>query len=324
LRILKLSGAGLLTLIFCFGYTFLFARSRLHESYLCWRYAVSFASCFSDKPFDFVSDIDGIRYEGHTGNYIDASILYLGAYEKPILYFLRDTMKNAYAGDGVFLDIGANTGQHSLFMSRYAAEVHAFEPWEPVLKKFRSMVENNHINNIVIHPVGLGDQNSRKPFFKPASNNLGTGSFVEEFLPQNSEEGQLEIQIGDDALANAGIDSVELIKVDIEGYEKLALKGLRKTLQKDRPVVAFELNTNPKSPVSIKSKEELLALFPDDYEFLVFRDDPSHRVSGTYVLEPMGDLVRFDTAMQRDLVAYPLEKKEHMRFQRAGLRDTTQ
>lgn len=315
MKTLNLAGAALLTLALCFGYTFVFARGRLHESYLCWRYAVSVASCFSNKPFDFVSDLDGVRYEGNTGNYIDASILYLGAFEKDILYFLRDSMI-ATQERGVFVDVGANTGQHSLFMSRYATEVHAFEPWEPVLKRFRRMVANNKIKNILIHPVGLGDQNSKKPFFKPASNNLATGSFVEDFLPQNAAEGHLEIQVGDEALARAGVKSVALIKMDIEGYEKPALKGLRETLRKDRPIVEFELSTDPKSSVSIKSKEELAALFPENYEFLVFRDDPSRRLSGIYALEPMNDdLVRFDKAMQRDLVALPLEKKKYIRVE---------
>jgi FkbM family methyltransferase len=318
LKVLKLSGAALLTLSLCFSYTFLFARSRLDGNYRCWRYAVSFVSCFGDKAFDFIADIDGIQYEGNTGNYIDASILYLGAYEKDILFFLRDAMTAAYSGRGVFIDIGANTGQHSLFMSRYATEVHAFEPWEPVLKRFRRMVENNQIKNIVIHPVGLGDQNSRKPFFKPGPTNLGTGSFVEGFRSQYSAEGQLEIQIGDDALANAGVESVALIKMDIEGYEKLALKGLQKTLRKHRPIVEFELSTDPKSSVSIKSKEELLALFPKDYEFLVFRYDPIHRVSGTYILEPIGDLIHFDLAGQRDIVAYPVEKKKYIALKGSG------
>ena len=318
MKILKLSGVALLTLSLCFGYTFLFDRSRLYGTYRCWRYAVSFVSCFSDEPFDFVANIDGIQYEGNTRNYIDRLILYLGAYEKDILFFLRDIMTAAYSERGVFIDIGANTGQHSLFMSRYATEVHAFEPWEPVLKRFRRMVENNQIKNVVIHPIGLGDQNSRKPFFRPDASNLATGSFVEGFRSQNSSEGQLEIKIGDDALAKAGVESVALIKMDIEGYEKLALKGLHKTLRKDRPIVEFELSTDPKGAVSIKSKQELVALFPRDYEFLVFTHDAIHRESGMYVLEPMGGLVHFDLVEQRDIVAYPIEKKKYIALKGSG------
>ena len=318
MKIVKLTGAAALTLILCFGYTFLFHRDLLHANYLCWRYAVSLTSCFSDKPFDFVSDIEEIRYEGNTGNYIDADILLWGAYEKDILYFLRDTMKTAYSGRGVFLDIGANTGQHSLFMSRYATEVQAFEPWEPVLRRFRRMVAKNNITNIVIHPVGLGDQNSKIPFFTPPSTNLATGSFSEEFSAENSPGEYLDIRIGDEALAEAGVSSVALIKMDIEGYEKLALKGLRRTLWKDRPIVVFELSTNPKSSVSIKSKDELRALFPERYEFRVSRYSLRRRVSGRYELEPMDDLVRFDAVTQNDIVAYPLEKKKYIRLEGSG------
>jgi len=145
------------------------------------------------------------------------------------------------------LDIGANTGQHSLFMSRYAKEIHAFEPWEPVIKRFRRMVEHNHIKNIVIHPFGLGDENSKEPFFRPPDINLGMGSFVEGFQENNSYEGELEIRIGDEALQKAGVMSVSLIKMDIEGYEKPALKGLRRTLQRHRPIVEFELSVDPRA-----------------------------------------------------------------------------
>lgn len=75
----------------------------------------------------------------------------------------------------------------------------------------------------------------------------------------------------------AGVSSVALIKIDIEGYEKPALKGLHRALQTHRPVVEFELTIDPKNVVSIKSKDELVSLFPEGYEFLVFSDknDPS-------------------------------------------------
>lgn len=89
------------------------------------------------------------------------------------MFFLRDVSRG-----GVFLDIGANKGLYSLFMSRYQKEIHAFEPYEPVLKKFRASVANNGIRNIVIHPVGLGDRRERLTFEKPGGNNMGLGTFA--------------------------------------------------------------------------------------------------------------------------------------------------
>jgi FkbM family methyltransferase len=97
-------------------------------------------------------------------------------------------MRSVYSSQGTFIDIGANTGQYSLIISRYAKEVHAFEPWEPVLKRFRRMVERNGIKNIIIHGYGLGSDNSKKRFFKPAETNLGTGSFAEGFKSENPRQ----------------------------------------------------------------------------------------------------------------------------------------
>jgi FkbM family methyltransferase len=309
LKALKLSLAALLTLVLSVASLYLIDRQRFFWNYRCWQQAVTVSSCFHRGYFDFVADLNGLRYEGNTNNFVDSHIFFYGAFEKPVLYFLRDIMTSVYSNQGVFLDIGANTGQHSLFMSRYVKEIHAFEPWEPVIKRFRRMVENNHIKNIVIHPFGLGDENSKKPFFKPPDNNLGTGSFVEGFKEDNAIEGELEIRTGDDALEKAGVTSVALIKMDIEGYEKPALKGLRRTLQAHRPIVEFELSVDPKRPISIKSQDELTSLFPEKYEFLVFseKNDPS---TGAYLLEPSTEKLRFDTELQFDVVAYPIEKKK--------------
>ncbi len=193
-------------------------------------------------------------------------------------------------------------------MSKYAAEIHAFEPWDPVLKRFQEMVRLNHIENIVLHPYGIGDSNSKKAFYKPPQDNLGTGSFVSGFKGDNTYEGELEIQIGDDAVKRSGLKSVDLIKMDIEGYEKLALEGLRKTLRTYRPIVEFELSIDPKGSISIKTFSELVSLFPERYEFLVFSKN-SDASTGRYHLQPLVDRISFDVAEQHDVVAYPAERK---------------
>jgi FkbM family methyltransferase len=313
LKAFKLSLAALTTLVFCLASLYLIDQERFYYNYRCWQRAITPSSCFGSGHFDFEVDLNGARYQGNSGNFIDTNILYYGAYEKPILFFLRDVMTSAYSNQGVFLDIGANMGQYSLFMSRQSKEVHAFEPWEPVIRRFRRMVEVNQIRNIIIHAFGLGDENSKKPFYKPSENNLVTGSFVEGFKEDNSYEGELEIQIGDDALKKAGVRSVALIKMDIEGYEKPALKGLRRTLDAHRPIVVFELSVDPKKPLSIKGTDELASLFPQGYEFLVFSDKYIKTAStGAYYLKPAVQELRYDTAQPYDVVAYPKEKKKNI------------
>jgi FkbM family methyltransferase len=308
LKAAKLLIAAFLTFIACGAIFYVTDRDRFYWNYRCWQHAVTLSSCFDGNDFDFEVDLNGARYQGNTANVVDRHIFFYGSFDKPILFFLRDTMRSVYSNQGVFLDIGANTGQHSLFMSKYAKEIHAFEPWEPVIKRFQRMVEINQIKNIVIHPFGLGDESSKQPFFKPPDDNLGTGSFVAGFKENNSYDGELEIQRGDEALEKARVKSVALIKMDIEGYEKPALKGLRRTLRLHRPIVNLEISVDPKSAVSIKSKEELISLFPEKYEFLVFSEN-GDLMTGAYSLEPSSRLLRFDTKQQFDVVAYPIESK---------------
>jgi FkbM family methyltransferase len=169
------------------------------------------------------------------------------------------------------------------------------------------MVMLNHIENIAIHPIGLGDENTQKPFFRPPDGESLTGSFEKNFRSDNAYAGELEIQRGDDAFAKAQIKSPSIIKIDIESYEKLALRGLRETLARNRPIVVFEMTIDPNSPVTIKSKDELSTLFPDRYEFARISEtgDPS---SGVYILGSI-DGITFDRYQQHDLLAFPSERK---------------
>ena len=305
-KMINLAGAGALTAIVIIAYFFMFERDRLDLTLRCWKKAPSFWSCYR-QDFDFTTDFFGLRYEGSMRNLLDQHIFYYGAYEKPILFFFRDLVQSGGVDRRIFLDIGANVGQHSLFMSKFVKTVHAFEPYEPVLKKFRRLIEINGIKNVVIHPFGLGNEDSKKPFYPPPDINLGIGSFDPSFSRENKPDSELEIHKGDDVLEHAGIGPVGLIKMDIEGYEKPALLGLQRTLRKDRPIVAFELSVNPQSLISIKDREDLQSLFPPQYGF-VFFGTGTDADTGAYGFSP-GDQIRFDARIRYDIVAYPLEKE---------------
>jgi tRNA G46 methylase TrmB len=108
---------------------------------------------FANRNIEFVTDFYGLRYRGISNNYIDVHVLYYGAFEKPMLHWLRDTVALLADEDLVFLDVGANTGQHTLFMSRLVSEVHAFEPYPPVLEKLRGAIDRNQLANVSVHAV---------------------------------------------------------------------------------------------------------------------------------------------------------------------------
>ncbi len=123
----------------------------------------------------------GMRYPGNLNDFIDWSVFMYGAYSRHELYILRDVAAALAKENGAplsFYDIGANVGQHSLFMSQFAGEVFSFEPFAGVRNKLLEKIARNQRQNMTVFPVGLGDVNAELDFFEPSGANHGTGSFV--------------------------------------------------------------------------------------------------------------------------------------------------
>lgn len=271
-----------------------------------------------DAPFS--ANFFGLQYQGNLNNSIEFNIYYHDAFEKPLLFFLRDTLSalnnhSNPAPPAVFADIGANIGQHSLFMSRFATQVHAFEPYAPVRERLHFHIGLNGIENIRVHAVGLGEHDEKLPFFAPTGRNQGIGSFDASTVSKgNHAAGELQLVHGDRYFADEGIASPALIKVDVEGFEKNVLKGLRQTLASARPVLITEITYG--KALSFASVEELKATLPPDYLLFAFdtrKADGSKarkrgakaRSSGHYQLI---EFQRWLSSGQDDVVACPTEK----------------
>ncbi len=214
---------------------------------------------------EFEIDFYGFRYKGNLNCYIDWVAYFYGAYEKQELRILKDLIKDKH--NAVFIDVGANIGHHSLYMAQYCNEIHSFEPYSVVRDKLQEKIALNSISSITVHPVGLGDANKDLDFYAPAGANTGTGSFVKEAASDNHELNQkLQVVEGDDYFYMEQIRRVSLIKIDVEGFEKYVLTGLKKQLSEHRPVVFMEFSAATKA--SFSGQDELKAMLPDGYTIL--------------------------------------------------------
>jgi len=301
LKIFKFLIAALASASVCSLLFYFLDPNAIYVTYRC--LTASFDSpfrCYSGQPFSFQTRTLGITYDGNTRDEIDRGVLAFGGHEKPQMFFLRDVCNG-----GIFVDVGANKGLYSLFMSKYAKEVHAFEPYPPVLRKFFHLVEINEIKNIIIHPVGLGEKHERLVFQEPEGENEGRGSFV--FVsPAAGKHREFEIMTGDEALKKAGASKIDLLKIDVEGFEKPVLKGLRATLAYSRPLVAFELTIDPTWPILFQNMKEIENAFPANYKFLMFRDWDLY--TGRYELGTVNiDFSRTATA-PNNIIAFPAER----------------
>lgn len=211
---------------------------------------------------DFEVGFYGLRYQGNLRSYLDWVVYFYGAYAKQELLLLGDLLKDKT--DPVCLDIGANVGQHSLFLSRYCKEVHAFEPYHPVRMQLQDKISRNRIRNVMVHDVGIGERNGELDFYAPAGANTGTGSFVPSHAVDNNRWiGRLRVVNGDEYLSRRELERIDLIKIDVEGFEKSVLRGLCTTLRKCRPVVVMEFSEDTRH--SFSGEDELMSMLPERY-----------------------------------------------------------
>ena len=267
--------------------------------------------------YAFSKDFYGLKYKGNLNNNIDANVFFYGAFEKPLLFFLRDTL-NVITNEipkAIFLDIGANVGHHSIFLSKFAWQVLAFEPYPKVNMQFKQQIAHNNISNIQIFENGLSDRRETLNYYAPTGNNEGIGSFDESSIGKgNTSYGKLELQEGDQAIESGSWKGIKLIKIDVEGFEKKVIKGLTRTIKEERPVIVCEITYGQQ--LSFVSIEELKSYLPKNYEILTFntrkldgskdkRKGSLAKRSGFYELI---SLKQWRSSGQDDIVMIPNEK----------------
>jgi FkbM family methyltransferase len=185
---------------------------------------------------------DGLLMELDSRNWVDWNLLFLGDYEP---HLSRLWHRLAPTG-GLAIDVGANIGAHTLSMARAVGatgRVLAFEPNPLVRSALICNVDLNHLDQITVFPCALGSQSGTLPLRVPTReskefSNLGLASLVALETPHDLID--VEVRTLDDVLDDAAIERVDVIKIDVQGYEVEALKGMRGCLARHCPVVVFE------------------------------------------------------------------------------------
>jgi len=181
-------------------------------------------------------DVDGVRYEivlpHRETDYIQRKIWQEASpYE---LDMLRD-MFGRISADGLVLDIGANIGNHTLYLATRAnCRVHSFEPNKTLCDALAESLRRNNLNDrVVVHPVGVGREAAKASFAKISEENLGEQSLE----VRRDGAGDIDVVRLDD-LDFGG--RVNVLKIDVEGMELAVLEGAVEILRRDMPHLYVE------------------------------------------------------------------------------------
>jgi FkbM family methyltransferase len=142
-----------------------------------------------------------------------------------------------------FVDVGANAGFYSLLAATAmgnSGRVISFEPDPRNLPLLRSNARINGFEHLIqIEPKALSDRECELDFWSAPENTWGGG--LVKLPDSESLHCRVSATTLDKYMATTSSDQVDLIKIDIEGAEPLALKGMREALRTAK-VVIYEIN----------------------------------------------------------------------------------
>jgi FkbM family methyltransferase len=160
-------------------------------------------------------------------------------WEPHITNFVK-TYNNFYNIKNI-IDVGANFGYHTLMFSKETSGcVFAFEPQIQNFELLKNNVQNNNLSNCAIYNLACGDKNCDVflPVIENPIHSLNMGDFTpNNVLPENKTNFSISKSI---ILDELNFPKIDVIKIDVQGWEKKVLLGSRNLLKVYKPILIVE------------------------------------------------------------------------------------
>lgn len=175
-----------------------------------------------------------------------------------LLSILKDQM--------TIVELGANIGYYTMQEScrRKLKRVVAIEPNPASFKTLSENVALNHCDHVSLHNIGISDINGSLPFYISAHSNICS------MTPRTDCIQTLDVPVMtlDDFLQKEQIQNIDMIRMDIEGHEICALRGMKQTLSLYHPWICMEYHA---PMISSENRDEFIQTLESlDYELKCF------------------------------------------------------
>lgn len=143
----------------------------------------------------------------------------------------------------VVFDVGANVGYYSLIAAPLVGSGGRIYAFEPVSQQFGRLKDNalrNGFCQILPYKLALSDKPGEAVIHLEDEFNTGSAS-LRPAGPRNILDEIVTCATLDDFVEAQALDRLDVIKIDVEGYESAVLKGGHKTLEMFHPVLLVEV-----------------------------------------------------------------------------------
>lgn len=161
------------------------------------------------------------------------------------------------------VDVGAHIGLWSRNLARKFAHVYAFEPMAAHRECFTLNVD---AFNVTLYPVALGESEGAVSMHTNPTSSGDTWIDGTGDVPMNT-------------LDSFGLDDVDFLKADAEGYELFVMRGGENTIKRCRPVIIVEQKPGRAEKFGLGRTDAVTYLQSLGYTL-------TQEMSGDYILTP--------------------------------------
>jgi FkbM family methyltransferase len=146
-------------------------------------------------------------------------------------------LKKYVAPGNTIIDIGSNIGFYALILSELTGEkgkVHCFEPDATNFKHLQKAV--GQLKNVNINYKAIGPRTEKIKIYTSKELNVDHRTYQPEEYDEVIEIDAVNLDEYLEKINGGKIPKVEMIKMDIQGFEMQAIKGMQRTLTENKDI----------------------------------------------------------------------------------------
>lgn len=216
------------------------------------------------------------------GDYVEQTVV-RGAKNSGYNNFLKFMKPDARTA----CDIGANIGEITYSLSQFCQQVHAFEPVQDTYDLLVKNVSQNQLANVKTYNLGVGAVHETAEITL-SSNTCGANARVAGKTKAATQTMQIV------PLDSLNLAAVDIMKIDVEGYELDVLVGGEQTILRDLPIIQLEVY----EPALKRARRDI----QDIYDWLTARDFAPCYVKYRKVTQESSQYVKVPKCIERFFV----------------------
>lgn len=154
-------------------------------------------------------------------------------------------MINELKQDMICVDLGSNIGYYAVIESNLIGEtgkIFAIEPSPVNFPVLKSNLENQKMNNFLAFNIAIGDKNEEMEFIISSKSNWSKIRMNNEKINPEDKIIKIPVKTLDSFVNENNITKIDILRMDVEGFEYNILLGANKILEKFKPKIFVEIH----------------------------------------------------------------------------------